>query len=219
MFIQKKSIVLLALTGICLLGGGEVSKGAVVTVATPADLVPATTPLADPGINVLWDLNGDGANDFNFTFRQPQINGDVDWQANAFPLNGAKVIGTFDTANDVFFGNRLTAGTSIGSASVFTGPPAQAILGENFAGTTDGQFVNTAGYLGFSLTVGANLYYGYLNLSTARTGGIDFISAAYENTSGSAIAAGAVPEPGAWAMLGLGSVAGLAGLRRRRAIA
>lgn len=218
MFTQTKSNVLLALLGVCLLASGGVSKGAVVTVATPADLVPAGVPLADPGINVLWDINSDGTNDFNFTFRQPQIAGDVDWQANAFPINGAKVIGTFDSTGDVFNATRLTLGSTIGSASIFTGPPVQGILGENFAGAPGGQFTNAAGSMGFSLTVGANLYYGYINLSVARTGGIDFISASYENTSGTAITV--VPEPGTWTLLRLGGAAGLAVVyRRRRAVA
>ena len=215
MFIRHTSVLLCALLGALALATASTTRGAVVLTAIPLDLVPGSLPLADPGINVLWDVNGDGTNDFNFTFRQPQNSGDVDWQANVFPINGAGIIATYNPTDDIYDATRLTLGTTIGSASSFTGAPVQGILGETYAGTPGGQFNATVGYLGFRFTVGTNNYYGWMNLSTARSSGIDFISAAYENTAGTAITAGAVPEPGTWTALVLGGFAGLLVLRRR----
>lgn len=214
-----KTSLAVALAAVALLAA-PATPAAVVSVPTPADLAPTALPLADPGINVLWDVNGDGTADFNFSFRQPQTVGGLDWQASVFPLNNSGVIAT-GAAGD-FFATRLGGGATIGSTSVFLSAPGQAVLRENFNGTGAGDFsgANANGFIGFSFMVGANTFYGWLNLAVTRsTGGgitgIDFISAAYDNVPGTAITT--IPEPSA---LVLASAAGLAGLvlvRRRRA--
>lgn len=214
-----KTPLAVVLTAAALLAAST-APAAVVSVATPADLAPTALPLADPGINVLWDVNGDGTVDFNFSFRQPQIVGGLDWQASVFPLNGAGVVAT-GAAGD-FFALRLGTGATIGSSSTFLGAPGQAILRENFNGTGAGDFAgaNANGFIGFSFTVGANTFYGWLNLTVTRSSGggitgIDFISAAYENTPGTAITT-AIPEPGSLALAAVAGLAGLAVARRRR---
>ncbi len=219
--IRTSSFAVCTLAGALALTVGQPARAAVVSVATPADIVVATTPLADPGVNVLWDVNGDGINDFNFSFRQPQVNGDVDWQANVFPLNNNRIIGAFNATGDVFNPTALTLGTGIDSTSTFAGAaPVQGVLGEIYAGTAGGQFTTAGRYLGFSLQVGTNTYYGWMGLQTLRstgggTPGIDFVTAAYNNTAGGGVNAGQVPEPATWTLLGLG-VAGAAVARLRR---
>ena len=195
------------------------TPAAVVSVPTPADLAPTALPLADPGINVLWDVNGDSIADFNFSFRQPQAGGGLDWQASVFPLNSSGVIAT-GSAGD-FFATRLGAGATIGSSSTFLGAPGQGILRENFNGTGAGDFAgaNANGFIGFSFMVGANTFYGWLNLTVTRSSGggitgIDFISAAYDNTPGTAITT--IPEPGTLVLAAVAGFAGLAVARRRR---
>lgn len=208
--IWTSRFVLGALVGALVSTFEPSARSAVVSSVTPVDLVAGATPLADPGLNALWDVNADGTADFNFSFRQPQLAGDVDWQTSVSPLNNNRIIGAFDSTGDVFNATRLTLGTAIDGTSTFVGAaPVQGILGENFAGTPGGQFTVSGSYLGFSLVVGVSTYYGWLNLQVARstgggTPGIDFVSAAYNNTAGGSVVAGLVPEPATWAMLGLG---------------
>jgi len=83
-------------------------------------------------------------------------------------------------------------------------------------GAAPNQFASGAeGYLGFSLIDNSNTgpYYGWMRVNFSNTGTI--IDWAYENTPGSAITVGAIPEPSALALLGLGGT--LCAFRRRRA--
>ena len=168
------------------------ASGSVVIVPPPADLVPSGLPVADPGLTVLWDVDGDNIADFNIVFRQPQTGGGLDWQASVFPLNGAGVIST--GAGGDFSAVRLAAGSSVDSSGAYLPSPGQALLAERFNGVDAGDFIlpNSNGYIGFRFAVGGNLYYGWLNLTVTRsTGagvtGIHFINAAYESVAGNAI--------------------------------
>ena len=73
----------------------------------------------------------------------------------------------------------------------------------------NGEFLNTTGYAGMRLTDGANIYYGWIQVSvtdynsSAITGTL--IDWAYENTPGQAIQAGAIPEPSTAGLLFLGA--------------
>jgi PEP-CTERM motif len=187
----------------------------------PGDLIPGSVPSVDPGISVLWDVNNDGVNDFNFNFRQPQTVGGVDWQANVFPLNGAGIIGAFDL-NSNFYVTHLNSGDTVSNSNTFIGSPVQGIFAENFNGVNGGNFLspNQQGYLGFSFLAGGNTYYGYLNLqvnrSTGGNFGIDFISATYDNVAGTPITV-VIPEPNTLSVLLLGAGGlGLVALRRRQ---
>ncbi len=85
-------------------------------------------------------------------------------------------------------------------------------------GAGSGQFTSGAeGYLGFKLVdnSAAGPYFGWMRVNFSNAGGTGaIIDWAYENTSGTAITVGAIPEPTSVLLLGLGSV--LCALRRRR---
>jgi MYXO-CTERM domain-containing protein len=110
----------------------------------------------------------------------------------------------------------LAAGTLIGSTSNFSSSTATIAFG-----SAAGQWqYGTNNIVGFRFVSSAGTtHYGWMrflmgaqpasgNLVTRTV--VDF---AYESVAGASIAAGAVPAPGALALLG---VAGLAGARRRR---
>ncbi len=224
------------LAGAVAIAGGSQAYGAIVNVPVPTNLsVPAG---ADNESTVGWDVNGDGTKDFTFNIRYPNLSG-VLWQDNMDPVTvtGNTVLG-YGTALGYRFGSAFSAGTSIGPTAP-TGTAfqtvGQVIMGSLYDGTPYGGFSNpiapgngsvtpgTLSYAGFSFTVGANTYYGWLQMS-ANAGAMNFVSAAYNDTPGASIAAGAsaaVPEPGTLAGLAVGAVAlgGTAWSRRRRATA
>ena len=78
----------------------------------------------------------------------------------------------------------------------------------------------TFAFAGFRFNAADGTHFGWVKLAV-NAGLIDFanpIAAAYESTPGTAIAAGAVPEPGTMSLLALGA-AGVVGavIKRRRA--
>ena len=121
----------------------------------------------------------------------------------------------------------LTQATQIGPVPPVGAVPvgangSEAALGSRYNSTDYGQFLppNSRGFLGLEFTVGANTFFGYIQVQVNRSPGagqpgFQFISAAYENTPGMAITAGAVPEPGTLALLAFGA-AGVVALQRRR---
>lgn len=101
--------------------------------------------------------------------------------------------------------SNLAAGTAIGASSSFGG-----------AGTSANLTLNGTSIVGFRFNVGTATHYGWFRIALAGTYGgqpRSIVEWAYENTAGASINAGAVPAPGALALLGL---AGFAGSRRRR---
>ena len=82
-----------------------------------------------------------------------------------------------------------------------------------------GEFRNTTGYAGMRLTDGANVYFGWIQVSvtdynnSGMTGTL--IDWAYDNAPGQAIQAGAIPEPSTAGLL-FGAVAISCLVRRRR---
>ena len=105
----------------------------------------------------------------------------------------------------------IAAGTAIGGASFFYGSSTATL------GTLVGQWTaNSTGIFGFKFLAADGLtHYGWMRLAIgANTATRSVVDYGYESTAGVAIAAGAgaVPAPGAIALLGL---AGLATRRRR----
>jgi MYXO-CTERM domain-containing protein len=106
----------------------------------------------------------------------------------------------------------LALGTTISSASSFTSSTLAAI--DNTGVGSNGWMTNAINYFGFRFKGADNQErYGYGVMQVGATATTrTLLSVAYESTAGASIAVGAVPAPGAIALLGL---AGLAGRRRR----
>jgi PEP-CTERM motif len=214
------------LIGALAIAGGSSAYGGVVVVTPPPTLAPPTVPLPETqtsmGVSEFWDLNNDGINDFQFSFRQPETAGSLDWQANVFASTGV----TFGALGVTFFYvQRFNAGDTIGPSSNVIPTAEQGILASRFAGTNYGNFVapNSRGFMGFQFTTTAGTFFGYLELKATKAPaggqpGIQFFSAAYDNTPLTPIVAGAgaVPEPGTLAMLAFGAAGVLAAHQRRK---
>jgi len=87
---------------------------------------------------------------------------------------------------------------------------------DSHIGNGAGQFVSgSEGYIAFKFTPNddSGTFYGWMRVALSNTGSTGVIRDWAYETSGSGITVGAVPEPSAFALLGLGA-AGL--LRRRR---
>lgn len=201
------------LAGAVAIASGTSAYGAVVFVAPPTDILPASFPAANT--TRTWDVNGDGVTDFTFSFRQPQSTM-VDWQANVFALANSAVLGYmgpfFPYAYRLMYGDVVHDG---GPFIPGTASGVQVIIGSRYADTDYGQFQppNSTGFIGFQFTAGGQTFNGYLQLKAARNFGIDFIHAAYDNTPNTPIVV--IPEPGTLALLGFGA-AGIAAVAARK---
>lgn len=200
----------------------------VVSIPTPADL-PVPTPPGTSG-PVTWDVDG-GGTDFTFNFRFPntQTGSGVRWQANMNPTTpattGAAVAGFLGPF--INYATNFTQGTLIG-ASLPAGSSfrtaAQVTLGSVYVsggvasayggfgngappgGATPNGVQQAEGYVGFRVGTGANTRYGWLQLRTNTTFGIDFIAAAL-GEPGEVVEAGIVPEPASLGLLAIGATA------------
>lgn len=109
--------------------------------------------------------------------------------------------------------SNLAGGTIISSASTWSSGAAQTTGPGAFALNSSNNIVGFR----FNNEATGTLHYGWMRVSLASTlqgQPRTLVEYAFESLAGTAIAAGAVPAPGAIALLGL---AGLAGSRRRRA--
>lgn len=217
------------LIGAVAMAGGSSAYGDVVVVAPPRNLI----SISATEDSVFFDFNLDGIDDVEFTFRQPDTTGGLEFQGNLFASPGNFTFGTPATLiPGGFYAHRFSLGDTISGVppsnppgTVLVAGPAQAVLASRFNGTTYGEFAppNSRGFVGIQFTDGANdMFFGYIELQITRSAdgsdpGIEFFSAAYDNTPGTSIAAGAIPEPGTLALLAFGGAGVLAAhLRRRR---
>ena len=116
------------------------------------------------------------------------------------PFFGGVYIGNSPLLRPIITGTdqilNLAAGTVIGSEGNFVAGESGSTT---HVGSDPGQFaLNVPGYIGvdFQTTTGGPDYYGWIKMTISTTGAAKINSWAYENASGTAIEAGAVPETG-----------------------
>jgi hypothetical protein len=124
--------------------------------------------------------------------------------------------------NNLIYAFRLTAGDTIGSGGNFY---ASAYLQNQYPGSPPGLNLGdwnpgNRGFLGLSLTVGSDTFFGWAdvtlnNLGGPNNDGFTLHSYAYENVAGTSIEAGAIPEPSTIALLVTGAL-GVLALKRRQ---
>lgn len=171
----------------------------------PSDIRVSTTIVNTTLTNGLQlDIDGNSTGDFTILF------------ANSAELriNGGASNRSGDSGTSTLYGSNFTqafaSGTSIGSGAQWAAVTALA------NGYTSGG-PGTNFYAGFQFNIGAATHYGWIQFSipsgNAPFTGATAVAAAWQNTAGLGINAGAVPAPGAIAAI-LG--AGLLRTRRRR---
>ena len=171
----------------------------------PSDIRVSTTIVNTTLTNGLQlDIDGNGAGDFTIIF------------ANSAELriNGGASNRSGDSGTSPLYGYNFTrafaSGTSIGSGAQWA---AVTALANGY--TAGGPGTNY--YAGFQFDIGAATHYCWIQFSIPSSSspftGATAVAAAWQNTAGLGINAGAVPAPGAIAAI-LG--AGLMRTRRRR---
>ncbi len=223
------------LAGALAIAAGTQAYAAPVLVTPPPDV---TVSAGTSTFSENWDVNSDGINDFTINFRFPNsTTTGVIWQANLNPFSGSAATNSVVSYLGPFvrYAFALTNGTLINAGSAFSTTATQITLGSRyssggiptyyggFAAGPNGNGAVTPGtfaFAGFRFTAADGTHFGWINLSVGP-GSIDFVSAAWETTPNTGIAAGTgsvIPEPSTLAMLALGA-AGVFGtaIKRRRA--
>ena len=182
-----------------------VAAGDALAGPPPSDIRVSTTIVNTTLTNGLQlDIDGDSTSDFTINFSN----------SAELRINGGASNRSGDSGTSVGFGYNFTqafaSGTSIGSGAQWA---AVTTLASAFNPGGPG----TNFYAGFQFNIGANTHYGWIQFSIPSRSspftGATAVAAAWQNTAGLGINAGAVPAPGAIAVI-LG--AGLLRTRRRR---
>jgi hypothetical protein len=160
------------------------------------------------------DLDGDGVNDFQFTYSWSSAgeSGDLDTVTSLGALPGV----VYRQQTGQFGADKLDAGFLI--QPNLDAPPIGFRAWSN-GGALLTDFMNGYGwwgsgpaYLGVRIAAPGGARYGWIYMNVGS--GMDIYSVAYETDIDTPIAAGAIPAPGAGVILGC--LAGGAGIRRRR---
>ena len=178
---------------------------AVALTPPPSDIRVSTTIVNTTLTNGLrLDIDGDSTSDFTINFSN----------SAELRINGGASNRSGDSGTSVGFGYNFTQafapGTPIGSG-------AQWAAITTLASAYNAGGPGTNFYAGFQFNIGAATHYGWIQFSIPSRSspftGATAVAAAWQNTAGLGINAGAVPAPGAIAAI-LG--AGLLRTRRRR---
>ena len=182
-----------------------VAAGDALAGPPPSDIRVSTTIVNTTLTNGLQlDIDGNSTSDFTINFSN----------SAELRINGGASNRSGDSGTSVGFGYNFTqafaSGTSIGSGAQWA---AVTTLASAFNPGGPG----TNFYAGFQFNIGTNAHYGWIQFSIPSRSspftGATAVAAAWQNTAGLGINAGAVPAPGAIAVI-LG--AGLLRTRRRR---
>ena len=230
------SLVVRGLTGAVALAGATQAYGAVVAGNAPLTSTITGTATAGTGGYTAWDIDGDGFLDFTIGAAVLRAGGSPPLQRPdaITSINGvypSEMAVGYIRYSPVFGKNiycsNLAVGTAVGSASAFPGlNNVYGFLGNRYGSTTNGQFPNTTGYVGFRFLESGQLHYGYAEFSSVLTGStnadatctVNYLGSYYETAANTPIIVGAVPEPGSLAALafGVAGAAGIAASRRRK---
>ena len=214
----------------CAVGAGAAVCAGAVTTADASivfinyggqvltDAVPGNGDFGDTS----FDLNNDGAFDFALGIGNGESFGGA--AAILAPFGGSLGVAGL-TNNGYYYGSKLALGANIGPGTGFLNlSPTRETASLAFAdGYPSSQWLDSSpGYLGIRFTINGQSIYGWVRISVAPNvepgaRNITIYDAAYE-TDGTAIDAGAVPEPSTTSLglLALG-MAGLIAHRRRTA--
>ena len=165
-------------------------------------------------------------------FQTPRVTNEYfdDYQLNAYSNDGFR-FGLSTTEGGLMrregvttgTGGNLALGTSIGSLGSYdVNSPGDVYGTTSETGLLGGWTYSSENIIGFQFVAADTLiHYGWMRFAMGAAGSASantmtrtLVDYGYESTAGASILAGAVPAPGALALLG---VAGLAGARRRRA--
>lgn len=218
------------LTRYCAVGAGAaICAGAITTAdASIVFINYGGQVLTDsmPGNGLYGDTRIDLDKDGTFDFQLGVGNGEPFGGAAAILAPNGGSVGVAGLSNNgYYYGGKLALGANVGPGTGFLNlTPSHEIASLAFAdGYPGSQWLDSSpGYLGIRFTIGGQTVYGWVRISVAPNKepgarDITIYDAAYE-TDGTAIAAGAVPEPSTTSLglLALG-MAGLIAHRRRTA--